>query len=66
MPINGDVPDYLLSDFTTWYKLIRPHQHLHGYTPAEAWTGVAPYAAAPKFVQHFSAWDGLLTGYLQR
>lgn len=66
-PVNGLAIDCLLSDFTTWYNLIRPHQHLHGYTPAEVWTGVDPYTCAPKSVLHFSAWDGLLTGYyLQR
>ncbi|MFZ6747230.1 hypothetical protein ACO0LC_28775 [Undibacterium sp. JH2W] len=57
----------MLNDFTTWYNFIRPHQHLHGYTPAEVWTGVDPYASAPKSVQYFSAWDSLLIGYyLQR
>lgn len=66
-PANGLALDCLLSDFTTWYNLIRPHQHLYGYTPAEVWTGVDPYASAPKSVASVSAWDGLLTGYyLQR
>ncbi|BBB60566.1 hypothetical protein UNDKW_2293 [Undibacterium sp. KW1] len=66
-PLNGLMLDCLLGDFTTWYNLVRPHQHLHGYTPAEVWNGVNPYRSAPKAVQYFSAWDGLLTGYyLQR
>ncbi|WP_423009632.1 transposase [Undibacterium sp. JH2W] len=66
-PVNGMMLDCMLNDFTTWYNFIRPHQHLHGYTPAEVWTGVDPYISAPKSVQYFSAWDGLLTGYyLQR
>lgn len=66
-PVNGLMLDCLLRDFTTWYNLVRPHQHLYGYTPAEVWTGVDPYRSAPKSVQYFSAWDGLLTGYyLQR
>ncbi|MFZ6770200.1 integrase core domain-containing protein [Undibacterium sp. Di26W] len=63
VPVNGLMLDCLLSDFTAWYNLIRPHQHLHGYTPNEVWTGVDPYVSAPKSVQYFSAWDGLLTGY---
>ncbi|MFZ6872679.1 integrase core domain-containing protein [Undibacterium sp. Di27W] len=65
-PVNGLALDCLLGEFTTWYNLIRPHQHLHGYTPAEVWTGVDPYISAPKSVASFSAWDGLLTGYYLR
>lgn len=34
-PVNSLALDCLLSDFTARYNLIRPHQHLHGYTPAE-------------------------------
>jgi len=42
---------------------VRPHQHLGGRTPAEAGVGIDPYAAAPKSIRYFSAWDGLLTGF---
>jgi transposase InsO family protein len=51
-----------LGDFRAWYNHVRPHQHLGGRTPAEAWTGVDPYAAAPRSASYFSAWDGMLTG----
>ena len=55
-----------LGDFRAWYNHVRPHQHLHGRTPAEAWAGVDPYAAAPRSIRYFSAWDGLLTGFYMR
>ncbi|MBE0617730.1 MAG: transposase family protein [Proteobacteria bacterium] len=55
-----------LGDFRDWYNHVRPHQHLGGRTPAEAWAGIDPYAAAPKSASYFSAWDGMLTGYYLR
>ncbi|BBB61940.1 hypothetical protein UNDKW_3667 [Undibacterium sp. KW1] len=58
--------DAMLRDFTTWYNLIRPHQHLHGHTPAEVWTGINPYITPPKSVHQFEAWDDLLQGYYLR
>jgi transposase InsO family protein len=51
-----------LDDFSTWYNHVRPHQHVGGRTPAEAWAGIDPYAVAPKSASYFSAWDGMLTG----
>ncbi|MFZ6742839.1 transposase [Undibacterium sp. JH2W] len=65
-PINGLMLDVMLRDFTSWYNLIRPHQHLHGYTPAEVWSGINPYSTPPKSVHKFEAWDGLLQGYYLR
>jgi transposase InsO family protein len=55
-----------LADFRGWYNHVRPHQHLGGWTPGEAWAGIDPYAAAPKSVGYFSAWDGMLTGFYLR
>jgi len=55
--------DLALADFRLWYNHVRPHRHLQGRTPAEAWSGIDPYATAPKDVRYFSAWDGLLTGF---
>jgi transposase InsO family protein len=52
-----------LGDFRAWYNHVRPHQHLAGRTPFEAWSGIDPYASAPKQVRYSSAWDGMLTGY---
>ena len=55
-----------LGEFRAWYNHVRPHQHLGGRTPAEAWAGIDPYTAAPKAASYFSAWDGLLTGFYMR
>ena len=52
-----------LGDFRAWYNHVRPHQHLGGRTPSEAWAGIDPYAAVPRSVSYFSAWDGMLTGF---
>jgi len=57
---------FALDQFATWYNEVRPHRHLHGATPMEAWCGVDPFAKAPKQTQWFEAWEGLLTGYRLR
>jgi putative transposase len=46
--------------FRVWYNHVRPHQHLDGATPAEAWDGGARRCGKPRY---FSEWDGLLTGF---
>ncbi|MBA5689968.1 integrase core domain-containing protein [Rugamonas apoptosis] len=61
------VPDFhalerALAEFRFWYNAVRPHQHLNGWTPKEAWHGRDPYVRAPKSVRRFHAWDGLLEG----
>ncbi|KAF0163898.1 MAG: hypothetical protein FD157_2577 [Rhodocyclaceae bacterium] len=56
----------LLGEFRFFYNLIRPHQHLSGRTPAEAWSRDDPYAKPVKQEFWFEAWDGLLTGYYLR
>ena len=55
-----------LDTFRHWYNHIRPHQNLNGKTPAEAWSGINPYAKPPKQEQWFEAWNGLLAGYCLR
>lgn len=52
-----------LTVFMDWYNEVRPHNHLNGLTPREAWEGVDPYRIAPKHVELFDGWDGLLTGW---
>ena len=56
----------LLAEFRFWYNAVRPHQHLGGLTPEEAWRGIDPYARTPKAAHPFEAWDGLLRGYYLR
>ena len=65
------VPDFnalqiSLAEFGVWYNAIRPHNHLKGRTPFEAWNKIDPYRHAPKEVRYFSAWDGLLCGIALR
>ena len=58
--------DTALGEFRFWYNQVRPHQHLRGRTPAEAWAGVNPFATRIKNEYWFEAWDGLLQGYYLR
>jgi len=55
-----------LTDYTNWYNLICPHQHLHGFTPMQAWCKINPFRTKPKVIQYFSAWDGRLRGFYLR
>lgn len=64
---GGESLQASLAEFAFWYNHVRPHQHLGGLTPAEAWSGIDPYKQRPTRVYWFAAWDGLLTGsYLRR
>lgn len=49
-----------LALFRLWYNHARPHQHLNGRTPAEAWNREQPNPKGRHF--YFEAWDGELTG----
>jgi transposase InsO family protein len=51
-----------LAEFRFFYNFVRPHQHLQGRTPHEAWHGVDPFARKAKLRCWFEAWDGLLQG----
>lgn len=56
-----------LAQFVTWYNHVRPHQHLQGMTPMEAWGGTHARRRPVLRRVWFEAWDGLLQGeYLQR
>jgi transposase InsO family protein len=55
-----------LQQFRFWYNHVRPHDHLEGRTPAEAWSVIDPYARPPTQQIEFDAWDGLLQGVLLR
>lgn len=52
--------------FSVWYNTVRPHQALDGLTPQEAWDDVDPILNPPRKAEWFSAWDGLLTGFVIR
>jgi putative transposase len=57
-----------LNEFATWYNEARPHQHLGGLTPMEAWDEIDPYDPykPPKRIEMYSGWDGMLTGLRHR
>ena len=64
--VSFDALNVALGEFRFWYNQVRPHQHLGGATPAEAWAGVNPFATRIKNESWFEAWDGLLQGYYLR
>lgn len=55
-----------LGEFRFFYNFVRPHQHLGGRTPADAWAGANPFTAKIKSEYWFEPWDGLLQGYYLR
>ena len=55
--------NHSLALFRCWYNHIRPHQYLHGLTPAEVWQGNTDCKKRHHKPCWFEAWDGLLTGY---
>ena len=57
---NSGHLDWHLTDFRFWYNHVRTHMNLEGSTPIEVWLNkdIKPEA------EFYSAWDGLLTGYL--
>ena len=55
-----------LPAFTFWYNVTRPHQHLQGLTPQQAWSGIDPLRHEPRSVLSFSAWEGRLRGMVLR
>jgi putative transposase len=57
----------LMGTFRLFYNDVRPHQALGGLTPLEAWNGLSwddVYAKPCKAVTPFSAWGGLLVGFV--
>ena len=55
-----------LPAFQFWYNVTRPHQHLCGQTPQQAWLGIDPLKTAPRSVLAISAWGGRLRGMVLR
>lgn len=66
VPADGASLQLLLGEFLVWYNAVRPHQHLDGATPDEAWQRIDPYVVPPKSTRWFEAWGGRLTGFYLR
>jgi putative transposase len=45
---DGEDLDQALVQARRWYNHQRPHDHLHGRTPAEVWAGVDVFASSPQ------------------
>ncbi|MFZ5562402.1 MAG: integrase core domain-containing protein [Pseudomonadota bacterium] len=65
------VPDaaslqHTLTLIATWYNTVRPHRHLQGRTPLEAWDGIDPYATPYREAVYVEALHGLIRGYYLR
>ncbi|MGQ0800523.1 MAG: integrase core domain-containing protein [Pseudomarimonas sp.] len=58
--MDGDDLHTKLIEFRCWYNHARPHQHLDGCTPAEAWAGRLKSGRRP---QWFFGWEGRLNGW---
>ena len=62
---EGLQPD--LDTFRLWYNHARPHQHLDGRTPAEAWDGRGSVTVRRRRrARLLCEWEGLLVGYVRR
>lgn len=55
-PVSGEALQGLLEEFRLWYNVVRPHQHLAGATPQEAWDGIDPWSAPVKACGPDDAW----------
>jgi len=51
-----------LQEFGFYYNHIRPHDYLDGKTPYKVWHNIDVFKCAPKRIEPYRAWDGLLTG----
>jgi transposase InsO family protein len=49
--------DRALQHVRTVYNHLRPHQHLHGRTPAEVWAGVDVFASSRKSRRWLRRWE---------
>lgn len=52
----------LLDEFMVWYNEIRPHQHLQGATPMEAWHRIDYNKDRPRSIEWWRGWGGQLCG----
>ena len=49
--------DEALAHAQRWYNHLRPHAHLHGRTPAEAWAGVDVFTDTPQATLWRKRWE---------
>jgi transposase InsO family protein len=63
---SRDALNIALGQFCFYYNAVRPHQHLQGRTPAEAWAGLQSCKVAVTQAHWFEAWGGLLCGFYLR
>lgn len=59
---DGISLDTALRDARSWYNHLRPHDHLHGRTPAEVWAGVDVFATGPRNALWRTQWGAALPG----
>lgn len=63
VPVNAEAFALMLGEFGYWYIAVRPHQHLNGRTPLEAWQGMARPQSRDDWPPWFEAWGGRLVGF---
>ncbi len=55
-----------MAAFRIWYNLARPHQHLAGRAPQDAWDGVDPLRVPVRHAHIVRAWGDQLRGMVMR
>jgi hypothetical protein len=50
-------------NLTLFYNHVRPHHHLQGHTPAEAWAGINVLAQSSRMAAWMNMGEGVLQGY---
>jgi transposase InsO family protein len=58
------VCQHSLDEFRRWHNHMRPHQHLDGQTPAQAWAGRQVRKRKMHSPKLAELWNGALVGYL--
>ena len=59
---DGETLGTALHDIRRWYNHSRPHQHLHGRTPAEVWAGVNVCVSGARKAFWRTRWQAALHG----
>lgn len=48
LPMDAAALVHLLAEFRFWHNTVRPHQHLHNFTPMQVWAEVNPFKESLK------------------